>query len=259
MKPDNNFAISERAPKLLDQVRDAIRIRHYSIRTEEAYVQWIRSFIRFHGLRHPMEMGAREVTVYLSHLATERDVAAGTQQQALSALLFLYRHVLEINLPWLDDLVRPKKPARLPTVLNQDEVSHLLDAVRPDHALMARLIYGTGMRLMECLRMRVKDIDFTRREIMIRDGKGAKDRVTVLPLSLIAALQGQLATARELFDRDRAANRPGVYLPHALERKYPNAGATVLGVSGGGLSVDPRSGIERRHHAAHKKAGNPRL
>ena len=164
MKPDNNFVISERAPRLLDQVRDAIRIRHYSIRTEEAYVHWARAFIRFHGLRHPREMGAREVTAYLSHLATERDVAAATQQQALSALLFLYRHVLEIDLPWLNDLVRPKKPARLPTVLNLEEVSALLDAVRPEHALMARLLYGTGMRLMECLRLRVKDVDFVRHD-----------------------------------------------------------------------------------------------
>jgi integron integrase len=255
MKPDNNFVISERAPKLLDQVRDAIRIRHYSIRTEEAYVHWARAFIRFHGLRHPREMRAREVTAYLSHLATERDVAAATQQQALSALLFLYRHVLEIDLPWLNDLVRPKKPARLPTVLNLEEVSRLLDAVRPEHALMARLLYGTGMRLMECLRLRVKDVDFVRREIMIRDGKGAKDRVTVLPQSLVTALQVQLATARELFDRDRAAMRPGVYLPHALERKYPNAGASWAWFwvfPAPGLSIDPRSDIERRHHAHEK-------
>jgi integron integrase len=240
---------------LLDQVRDAIRIRHYSIRTEEAYVQWIRAFIRFHGLRHPREMGAREVTAYLSHLATERDVAAATQLQALSALLFLYRHVLEIDLPWLNDLVRPKKPARLPTVLNLEEVSALLEVVRPEHALMARLLYGTGMRLMECLRLRVKDVDFVRREIMIRDGKGAKDRVTVLPQSLVTALQVQLATARELFDRDRAAMRPGVYLPHALERKYPNAGASWAWFwvfPAAGLSIDPRSGIERRHHAHEK-------
>ena len=163
MKPDIDFSTSERAPKLLDQVRNAIRIRHYSLRTEEAYVHWTRAFIRFHGLRHPREMGAREVTSYLSHLATERDVAAATQQQALSALLFLYRQVLEIDLPWLDDLVRPKKPARLPTVLNLDEVSRLLSSVRPEHALMTRLLYGTGMRLMECLRLRVKDIDFVRR------------------------------------------------------------------------------------------------
>jgi integron integrase len=256
MKADTDFATSSRTPKLLDQVRHAIRIRHYSIRTEESYVYWVRAFIRFHGLRHPRELGAREVTAFLSHLATERDVAAATQQQALSALLFLYRHVLEIELPWLNDLVRPKKPARLPTVLNHEEVAALLAAVAPEHGLMARLLYGTGMRLMECLRLRVKDIDFMRREILIHDGKGAKDRVTVLPQSLITPLQGQLAQARVLFDHDRMARRAGVYLPHALERKYPNAGASwgwFWVFPSAGLSVDPRSGVERRHHAHEKR------
>ena len=221
MKPDTSISSSERAPKLLAQVVNAIRIRHYSIRTEEAYVHWVKAYIRFHGLRHPRDMGAREVTKFLSHLASERDVAAATQQQALSALLFLYRHVLEIDLPWLDDLVRPKKPARLPTVLNHDEVARLLAAVRPEQSLMVRLLYGTGMRLMECLRLRVKDVDFVRGEILIRDGKGAKDRVTVLPRSLVEPLHGQFQVARRFFDQDRAGSRPGVYLPHALEGKYP--------------------------------------
>jgi len=255
MKPDSDFANSAPPPKLLDRVRSAIRTRHYSIRTEDSYVHWIRAFIRFSGLRHPRDMGAREVTAYLSHLATERYVAAATQQQALSALLFLYRHVLEKDLPWLDDLVRPKKPARLPTVLNPDEVARLLDSVGPRHVLMARLLYGTGMRLMECLRLRIKDVDFVRREIMVREGKGGKDRVTVLPQSLITPLQLQLTAARELFDRDRAARRPGVFLPHALERKYPNAGSSWAWFwvfPAAGLSVDPRSGIERRHHAHEK-------
>jgi site-specific recombinase XerD len=168
MKPDTAISPSDRAPKLLTQVVNTIRIRHYSIRTDEAYVHWVKAYIRFHGLRHPRDMGAREVTKFLSHLASERDVAAATQQQALSALLFLYRHVLEIDLPWPDDLVRPKKPARLPTVLNHDEVARLLAVVRPEQSLMVRLLYGTGMRLMECLRLRVKDVDFVRGEIMIR-------------------------------------------------------------------------------------------
>ena len=255
MKPDIATISPDRAPKLLEQVVDAIRIRHYSIRTEEAYVYWVRAFIRFHGLRHPRDMGAREVTTFLSHLATERDVAAATQQQALSALLFLYRHVLEIDLPWLDDLVRPKKPARLPTVLNHDEVARLLAAVRPEYTLMVHLLYGTGMRLMECLRLRIKDVDFVRGEILVRDGKGAKDRVTVLPKSLVEPLQKQFSVARQLFDKDREANRPGVYLPNALERKYPNAGCTWAWFwvfPAAGLSVDPRSGIERRHHAYEK-------
>jgi integron integrase len=240
---------------LLTQLADAIRVRHYSIRTEEAYVHWAKAFIRFSGLRHPRDMGAREVTAFLSHLATERDVAASTQQQALSALLFLYRHVLQIDLPWLDDLVRPKRPTRLPTVLNQQEVAYLLDAVHPDHALMARLLYGTGMRLMECLRLRVKDIDFVRREILIRDGKGGKDRVTVLPRTLETALRQQLQRARRLFDQDRLAGRPGVYLPHALERKYPNAGASWAWFwvfPAASESVDRRSGAVRRHHAHEK-------
>lgn len=256
MKPDTPSVATENAPRLLDEVRAAIRIRHYSIRTEQAYVHWIAAFIRFHGLRHPREMGAREVTKYLSYLAIERDVAAATQQQALSALLFLYKQVLEIDLPWLDDLVRPKKPARLPTVLNHEEVARLLDAVRPEHALMVRLLYGTGMRLMECLRLRIKDLDFVRREILIRDGKGAKDRVTILPQSLVEPMQQQLRRAAVFFGQDRAAARPGVYLPHALERKYPNAGATWAWFwvfPAAGLSVDPRSGTERRHHA-HEKA-----
>lgn len=255
MKPDSvNSDVSP--SRLLDQVRAAIRVRHYSLRTEQAYVHWVVRFIRHCGMRHPRELGAREVFAYLSYLASERDVAAATQQQALSALLFLYKQVLEIELPWLDDLVRPKKPARLPTVLHVDEVARLLDAIRPEHALMGRLLYGTGMRLMECLRLRIKDVDFLRREILVRDGKGAKDRVTVLPLSLIEPLQRQLKVARVLFERDRDAGLPGVYLPHALERKYPDAGASwgwFWVFPAAGLSVDPRSGIERRHHA-HEKA-----
>lgn len=206
-------------------------------------------------MRHPSELGAREVTDFLSHLATDRDVAAATQQQALSALLFLYRHVLEIDLPWLSDLVRPKRPARLPTVLSQPEVARVLAAVRPEQALMARLLYGTGMRLMEGMRLRVKDVDFARCEILIREGKGAKDRVTVLPASLVQALQDQLRRARVLFEHDRANGVPGVYLPHALERKYPNAGASwpwFWVFPAEGLSIGPRSRIERRHHVHEK-------
>ena len=256
MKPDISDRAISGSPRLIDQVRAAVRLRHYSIRTEQAYVHWIVNFIRFHGMRHPREMGAREVTAYLSCLAVERDVAAATQQQALSALLFLYKRVLQVDLPWLDDLVRPKKPARMPTVLNRDEVARLLDAVRPEHALLARLLYGTGMRLMECLRLRVKDVDFTRREILVREGKGAKDRVTMLPASLLGPMQAQLRRARGLFDHDRANGLPGVYLPDALARKYPDAGTSWAWFwifPADGLAVDPRSRIERRHHA-HEKA-----
>jgi len=255
MKPDTPAKIEKPAPKLVDQLRAAIRLRHYSIRTETAYVQWVIRFVRFHGMRHPSELAAREVTAFLSHLATEGNVAASTQQQALSALLFLYKTVLEIDLPWLNDLVRPKKPARLPVVLNVDEVQRILMALSGTHQLMGRLLYGTGMRLMECLRLRVKDVDFTRREILIRDGKGGKDRVTVLPLSLVAPLRAHLEAVYALFAEDRRHGRPGVYLPHALERKYPEAGKTwawhwVFPATN--LSVDPRTQIERRHHAYEK-------
>ncbi len=244
------------APRLLDQVRHAIRIRHYSLRTEHAYVHWIRAFVRFHGLRHPAEMGHREVTAFLSDLAVTHDVAAATQQQALSALLFLYRQVLGTELPWLDDVVRPKRPARLPTVLGVHEVESLLAAMEGTSALMARLIYGAGLRLMECLRLRVKDVDFERRELVVRDGKGGKDRVTVLPASLCGPLRAHLVRVRTLYDADRLAERPGVYLPHALERKYPRAGMAwgwYWVFPAAGESRDPQSGVVRRHHA-HEKA-----
>ena len=175
--------------KLLDQVRDAIRLRHYSYKTEESYLGWIRRYILFHGKRHPRELGAAEVTVFLSDLATRGQVAASTQNQALAAILFLYRHVLELDLPWLNDVVRAKRPQRLPTVLTQEEVRRVLALVDGVPGLMLKLQYGTGMRLMECLRLRIKDLTFARCEIVIRDGKGGKDRVTMLPQSLEAALQ----------------------------------------------------------------------
>ena len=243
------------APRLLDLVKNAIRIRHYSLRTEESYVYWIRGYVRFNGLRHPRDMGAREVTAFLTHLAVERDVAAATQQQALSALLFLYKQVLGIDLPWLDEIVRPKHPARLPTVLNEGEVECVLSLMRGVQGLMARLIYGAGLRLTECLRLRVKDLDFVRREVLVRDGKGAKDRVTMLPARLVEPLRAHLTDARRLFDVDRVAGRPGVYLPHALERKYPTAGkswAWFWVFPADRVSIDPRSGIERRHHVYEK-------
>ena len=255
MKPDTSDFVEKPAPRLLEQLRAAIRLRHYSIRTEKAYVHWVVRYLRFHGLRHPAEMGAREVTVFLSHLATAGNVAASTQQQALSALLFLYKVVLEIKLPWLDDLVRPKKPARLPCVLHVDEVRRILCVLPQDYRLLAHLLYGTGMRLLECLRLRVKDVDFMRREILVREGKGGKDRVTVLPQSLVLPLQAQLERARELFARDRRADVPGVFMPDALARKYPQAGKSwpwfwVFPATA--LSVDPRTGIERRHHVYEK-------
>ena len=210
-------------PKLLDQVRDRIRVKHYSIRTESQYVQWIKRFILFHGKRHPQEMGAVEVEAFLTHLAVEGKVSASTQNQALSALLFLYKEVLLIDLPWLDNVVRAKQPQRLPSVLTRTEVRSVLARMNGIHGLMANLLYGTGMRLMECVRLRVKDVDFERGEILIRDGKGAKDRVTMLPESLTVFLQAHLQQRRVLFDDDTRLGKTSVYLPDALARKYPNA------------------------------------
>lgn len=242
-------------PKLLDRVRDRLRIKHYSIRTETQYLQWVRRFILFHGKRHPQEMGAAEVEAFLTHLAVEGKVAAATQNQALSALLFLYREVLEIKLPWLDNVVRAKRPARLPVVLTRHEVTAVLDRMAGVHGLMVSLLYGTGMRLMECVRLRVKDVDFERREIVVRDGKGAKDRVTMLPQRLVEPLRACVRSRRLVFDDDFGQGRASVYLPDALERKYPNA-AVDWGwqyiFAAGSYSIDPRSGIERRHHMDEK-------
>lgn len=233
------------SPKLLKQMRDRIRVKHYSIRTETQYVQWVRRFILYHGKRHPREMGAPEVEAFLTHLAVDGHVAAATQNQALSALLFLYKEVLAIDLPWLNDVTRAKRPQRMPVVLTRDEVHAVLDRMVGVYALMARLLYGTGMRLMECVRLRVKDVDFARREILIRDGKGGKDRVTMLPLSLIVPLQSHLQQRRTLFDDDREAGKASVYMPDALARKYPNS-PTEWGwqyvFSSGSYSADPRAG-----------------
>jgi len=242
-------------PKLLDQVRDRIRVKHYSIRTETQYVQWIKRFILFHGKRHPIEMGAAEVEAFLSHLAVVGQVSASTQNQALSALLFLYKEVLLIDLPWLDNVVRAKRPQRLPCVLTRTEARNVLTRISGIYGLMANLLYGTGMRLMECVRLRVKDVDFERGEILIRDGKGAKDRVTMLPESLKDSLLAHLHQRRTLFDNDTRLGKAAVYLPDALERKYPNAAtdwAWQYIFPSGSLSVDPRSGVERRHHIDEK-------
>ena len=242
-------------PKLLDQVRDKIRVKHYSIRTETQYVQWIRRFILFHGKRHPKEMGAAEAEAFLTHLAVDGNVSASTQNQALSALLFLYREVLGMELPWLDHVVRAKKPQRLPTVLNREEVSLVLERMEGTYSLMAHLLYGTGMRLMECCRLRVKDVDFRQREILIRDGKGGKDRVTLLPETLIKPLQEYLVKRRRLYEDDLSKAMAEVYLPDALARKYPNAAhewAWQYVFPSGSYSVDPRCGRERRHHIDEK-------
>ena len=246
---------SSQPPKLLDQVRDRIRVKHYSIRTETQYVQWIKRFILFNGKRHPRDMGAQEIEAFLTHLAVEGNVAAATQNQALSAILFLYREVLGMELPWLDKIVRAKRPQRLPVVLTKQEVRSVLEQMSGVYGLMAAMLYGTGMRLMECVRLRVKDVDFERSEILIRDGKGAKDRVTMLPDSVVANLQAHLKWRRSVFNEDKRQGKAAVYLPDALARKYPNA-PTEWGwqyvFPSGSFSVDPRNGVERRHHLDEK-------
>ena len=204
---EEDTALGPQTPKrarLLDQVRDAIRRRHYSLRTEDTYVHWIKRFIYFSGKRHPAELGAAEVTAFLNYLARDRDVAASTQNQALSALLFLYREVLATPLPWLDELERVRRPARVPTVLTQEEAQRLLAQMKGTKWLMASLLYGAGLRLRECLKLRVKDLDFGYRQIVVRDGKGAKDRVTMLPQSVHAPLKRHLMQVRVLHERDLA-------------------------------------------------------
>lgn len=239
------------APKLLDQVRGKIRLKHYSIRTEQAYVDWIKRFILHFGKRHPRDLGAGEVEQFLTHLAVAGNVAASTQNQAKSALLFLYREVLETELPWLDNVERARAPKRLPVVLTHDEMHAVLSRLSGTHWLIASLLYGAGLRIMEALRLRVKDVDFARREILVRDGKGFKDRVTMLPAALAAPLAEHLKRVKVLHEQDLAAGRGAVYLPYALERKYPGAArdwAWQYVFPSANLSVDPRTGIERRHH-----------
>lgn len=238
-------------PKLLDRVRATLRLHHYSLRTEQSYVDWIKRFILFHGKRHPREMGAAEITAFLSHLAVDRQVSASTQNQAKAALLFLYKQVLDQDLPWLDEVVQAKQKARLPVVLTAREVRELLQHLNGLQWLIASLLYGTGMRVLEALRLRVKDVEFERRELLIRDGKGGKDRVTMLPENLVLPLQQQLQRAKALHDDDLAAGFGRVWLPDALAVKYKNAprewGWQYVFPSPQ-RSIDPRSGVERRHH-----------
>ena len=223
--PVRPWQAAEPTPKvrLLDALREANRSRHYSPRTERSYTHWVRDYIRFHGLRHPRELGAAHVRSYLTHLAVERDCSPSTHQQALCAIVFLYRNVLNSPLPWLDDLDRPNKPTRLPVVLTVSEVQRLLEELPGVYRLFAELLYGTGMRLMEGIRVRIKDIDFGASTITVRSGKGSKDRVTVLPQSLVPALQRQVAKARLLWEFDGRDDICAVPLPNALSRKYRSA------------------------------------
>jgi integron integrase len=238
-------------PRLLDQVRSQLRLRHYSYRTEQQYVAWIKRFILFHGKRHPASMGAPELESFLSYLAVERKVAAATQSQALSAVLFLYKRVLGVDLPWLENVVRAKKPVRLPVVLTPEEVRAVLGQLDGVYRLVASLLYGSGLRLMEAMRLRVKDLNFEYGQVTVRGGKGDKDRVTVLPQGLIPALQAHLAAVQE---RHRIAVRDGyggVELPYALARKYPGADrewAWQYAFPAPHPSIYPRSKIRRRHH-----------
>jgi integron integrase len=232
-------------------MRARMRRLGLSIRTEEAYVGWVRRFILANGKRHPRELGAREVEAFLTHLAMRVHVSASTQNQALSALLFLYREVLQVELPWMENIRRAKKPERLPVVLSREEAAALLAEMNGVTWLMAGLLYGAGLRLMECVRLRVQDVDFVRREITVRRGKGGKDRRTMLPAMVVDALQGQLAEARRTHERDLAAGFGAVWLPDALARKYPNASrewAWQYVFPASSRSIDPRSGVERRHH-----------
>jgi integron integrase len=240
-----------RPPRLLDRVRQALRARHYSPRTEEAYVAWIRRYIVFHGRRHPVEMGAPEVTRFLSALAVEGSVAASTQNQALSALLFLYRDVLEVTLPWLDEVVRAKRPARLPVVLTRDEVRRVLDGLQGVPRLMACLLYGAGLRVLECCHLRVQDVEFGANRIVVRGGKGDKDRATMLPAMVKADLAHHLDRMRGQHQYDVARGAGWVALPTALARKYPRAGrewAWQWVFPATRTYVDALTRQRRRHH-----------
>jgi len=242
-------------PRLLDQVRERCRVKHYSIRTEKSYVDWIRRFILFHNKRHPSDMGKGEIETFLTDLAVRKNVAASTQNQALAAILFLYREVLGLELPWLDDVTRAKKPPKLPVVLSESEVRALLAQLDGTHHLVAALLYGSGLRLMEAIRLRVKDVDFERLEITVRSGKGNKDRRTMLPHSLVEPLRGQLNRIHVFHEQDLQNNIGPVYLPYALERKYPNADRELAWqylFASAKPAIDPRTNILRRHHLNEK-------
>ena len=248
---DAAASLQSRAPRLLDQVRHKIRAKHYSIRTEQAYLDWIKRYIRFHGLRHPSGLGAAAVEAFLSHLAVDRRVAAGTQNQAKSALLFLYREVLALELEGVDRIVRARAPTRVPVVLTRDEVKRVLATLGGTHRLLGHLLYGSGLRIMEGVRLRVKDVEFARRLIVVRDGKGAKDRITMLPELLRVPLAAHLERVRAVHDVERREGGGSVWLPHALARKYPGAQfewGWQFVFPAPQVSRDPRDGAWRRHH-----------
>lgn len=243
------------APKLFPLIVERLRVKHYSKRTEEAYLQWIKRYILHHGKRHPRDMGASEVEDFLTHLAVARNVSASTQNQAKSALLFLYKEVLELELPWLDNVTQAKAPKRMPVVLNKQEVQALLNRLDGTMWLIASLLYGSGLRVMECLRLRVKDVDFVKREILVREGKGFKDRVTMLPAALVEPLKQHLLKVQAVHDEDLVAGFGEVYMPMALDKKYPNAGrewSWQFVFPSIKRSIDPVTNVIRRHHADEK-------
>jgi integron integrase len=240
-----------RPKKVLDQVRDRIRLKHYSIRTEKSYLSWIKRYILFYDKRHPKEMGEKEIEAFLTHLAVDLNVASSTQNQAFNALLFLYKQVLNIELDDKIKVVRAKKPQRVPTVMAKNEVAKVIAAMEGIQKLMAMLLYGSGLRLMECLRLRVKDVDFEMNQIVVRNGKGAKDRITVLAENVKPGLKAHLAKVKMLHKEDMAKGHGKVYLPNALERKYKRANRQwgwQYVFPSKSLSKDPRTGITRRHH-----------
>jgi integron integrase len=258
MKPSTPVLHS---PRLLDQLRECLRYRHYSLSTEKSYVYWVRFFVRWSAraggaMRHPRDMGAADVQAFLTMLASERHVSSSTHNQALSALLFLYRDVLNTELPWMQNIQRPQQPKRIPSVLTQAEVGALMAQMQGTEALLARLLYGTGMRLMEGIRLRIKDVDFDRKVIMVRQAKGNKDRVVMLPHSLLDTLRQQLLHARAVWEKDRLSGQAGVEVPDALEVKYPKVGQSwgwFWLFPAQGTSVDPRIGVIRRHHVFEER------
>ena len=243
---------STKGKKLLERMREKLQAQHYSYRTEQTYINWCRRFILFHEKRHPKDMGVPEVEAFITHLATRRKVAASTQTQALSAIIYLYKEILKQPLDPVK-VIRARKPKRLPTVLTRDEVVRVINAMSGTYQLMAKLLYGSGLRLGECIRLRVKDLDFDRQAIIVRDGKGDKDRISILPESLLLPLEEHLRRVKQIHKKDLQDGFGTVYLPGALEKKYPNANrewAWQFIFPGKTISRDPRSGVQRRHHIA---------
>ena len=244
--------------RLLDRLRERLRYAHYSLRTEKTYVYWARFFVRFHRMRHPKDMGSTDVESFLSFLANERHVSPSTHRQALAAILYLYKEVLGIELPWMTEIGRPKHRLRIPVVLSREEVSVLLAAMEPPEQLIAQLLYGCGLRILECLRLRIKDIDFARKVIAVREGKGAKDRVVMLPDAIAGTLHEQIAESRALWAADRAQKLAGVWMPDALGRKFPRGGESWAWhwvFPAPHVSVDPRTHVQRRHHLYEQRVG----